>query len=404
MDEKLLNQYRQSLADHLQTEPSAISLAWKGRVSLYGLLKALGVGPGAEVILPAFTCVVVPNAILYLGGCPVYAEVDPATCNLTPQTVRSKITEKTKVIIAQNTFGLTPDLDGLAELSAEFGVALLEDCTHGFGGTYKGRPNGTVADAAFFSTQWNKPFSTGIGGFALCKPEALRQAMQTFERELSPPSIRRCLGLKAQIWARKHLLRPGIYWTALRLYRWLSYKGWVTGSSEGSELSGSHQPEGYLQGLCAVQASEGIRQLNRWTENLYHRRAVAKIWEKALDDLGIGTPQVPTYAGHSYLKVPLLVKDRTTFFTLAEKEKIRLGDWMLSPIHPIQENYRNWNYTYGQFPVGEFLSRHIVNLPTDPDVGEKEIQRILKFLHANKHRLLPFPQSMEDMQILLREE
>jgi len=74
--------YKTALAKCLNAEPQHITLSWKGRVGLYGILKALNVGEGDEVILPAFTCVVVANAIIYLGATPVYCDIDVAGWSL----------------------------------------------------------------------------------------------------------------------------------------------------------------------------------------------------------------------------------------------------------------------------------------------------------------------------------
>ena len=87
-------------------QDSSIFLFWKARIGLYLILKALGIGPGDEVILPGYTCVVVANAILYLGARPIYADIDPATYTISLETIQPLVTPHTRVIIAQNTFGL----------------------------------------------------------------------------------------------------------------------------------------------------------------------------------------------------------------------------------------------------------------------------------------------------------
>jgi len=131
---------------------SDVFFFFKGRVALYALLKAIGIHPGDEVILPGFTCVVVPNAIIYLGGKPVYADIDPKTFNIDTAKIEGKITDNTTAIIAQNTFGLSSDLDPILDIGKRYNLKVIEDCAHGYGGSYKGKANGTVADAAFFST------------------------------------------------------------------------------------------------------------------------------------------------------------------------------------------------------------------------------------------------------------
>lgn len=140
---------------------SSLHFFWKGRVALYVILKALGIGPGDEVIVPAYTCVVVPNAILYTGATPIYADINPTTYCCDAVEIERHITPKTRAIICQNTYGLSWEVDQIADMGKRYGIATIEDCTHGFGGTYKGRHNGSFCDASFFSSQWNKPFSTG---------------------------------------------------------------------------------------------------------------------------------------------------------------------------------------------------------------------------------------------------
>jgi len=135
-----------------------IFLYWKGRVALYTFLKALEVNEGDEVIIPGFTCVVVPNAIKYLGAKPVYIDITKKTFNPSFEQVKKAINDKTKIIIIQNTFGLSSDVEEITELAKEKKIFTIEDCTHGFGGFYNGKPNCSYCDAAFYSNQLNKPF------------------------------------------------------------------------------------------------------------------------------------------------------------------------------------------------------------------------------------------------------
>ena len=90
----------------------------------------------------------------------------------------------------------------------------------------------------------------------------------------------------------------------------------------------------------------GLMREKQWKIDkvIEHRRKIANLYKKALLGLGIEPPYEPEYAEHTYLKFPLLVKDRAKFFRLAEKETIELGDWFVSPIHPIQKNFELWHY------------------------------------------------------------
>ncbi len=158
----VFHSYKEAIGQYLGLPSSQISLYWKGRVGLYAILEALDIGEGDEVILPGFTCVVVANAIIYRKARPIYVDIDPKTFNIDPQKVAAKISAKTKALLVQNTFGLSPDFEPLRQLADQHQLRIIEDNTHGFGSTYRGHQSGLLGDAAFFSSQWNKPFSTGI--------------------------------------------------------------------------------------------------------------------------------------------------------------------------------------------------------------------------------------------------
>ena len=388
MNRDIREKYRRALAEQLDVKSGQIALFWKGRTGLYAILRALGIRSGDEVILPAFTCVVVPNAILYLGARPVYVDVDLKTYNLATGLLEKAISPRTKCILAQNTFGLSADLEPILKIAQNKQIPVVEDCAHGFGGAYRGQKNGTWAHAAFFSTQWNKPFSTGWGGFTAVKEEGLARKVRQLEKEWSQPTFRQEQMLRLQLWARKNLLTSATYWPALRLYRRLSGLGLIPGSSEGSELLTTQMPGRYRIAGGSVQAKEGLRQIQRFPQIQDRRNELAQLYDRKMEALGMPALPVPPHITHSYLKYPLLVKDRAAFFALAERHRIRLGDWMRSPIHPVEKDWEKWGYETGACPNGEYLSRHVVNLLTDLDMGKKEVERTLAFLERYRDWLL----------------
>ena len=385
--------FKSQIADYLNINPQYISLFWKGRVVLYAIFKAIDIKPGNEIILPAFTCVVAVNPIIYLGAKPVYVDIDPKTYNIDPERIEEKITPKTRAILAQNTFGLSANLDVIFEIAKKYNLFVIEDCAHGFGGFYKGKPNGTIADAAFFSTQWNKPFSTGLGGIAVTKNGELAKKLQELEKKAVKPSKKEEWTLKVLIQIRKKLLKPQIYWFALKTYRKFSEWNLILGSSQGYELEKPVEPPNFLKGFSEVQAREGLKYFEKVNGQyridlvIEHRRKIASFYKEMLRDLGVEPPYEPPYAQHTYLKFPLLVKDRRRFFALAEEEKIELGDWFVSPIHPIQKNFELWHYKWGENPIAEKTSKHIVNLPTHTNITEDYLVRIAEFLRKNRNNI-----------------
>ncbi len=380
-------QYKKKIANFLACPDEKIFLTGKGRVGLYGILKALGIGAGDEVIIPAFTCVVVPNAIIYCGAKPVYVDIDAQTFNLDPDQLGKKLNSKTKLIIAQNTFGLSSNIDAIKKVANDAGIPVIEDCTHGFGGYYKGVPNGLHADAAFFSTQWNKPFSTGLGGFVYAKDPSLAEALQAFEQSLPSPSKAQQLIMRLQLFIRKYILSPAIYWPLVRLFRFLSKKGIVKGSSAGVESERPVMPDDYLMGLGEVQAREGISALDNFAANLSHRQKLAAMYNQCLVDLGKEPVYIPDYAKHTFVQFPILVKDPDAFTEKAAQHKIPLNNWMCSPIHPVTEHLDRWQYHWGENPVAEEICRHILNLPTDLGISLEKGREIVGFLKAHREWL-----------------
>jgi len=378
--------FRRQLSEHLSIDSKNVFFFWKGRVALYAILKAVGVKKGDEIILPAFACVVAVNPIIYLGAQPIYVDIDPTTYNIDISMIERKITEKTRGILAQNTFGLAPDLDRIFELANKYKLMVIEDCAHGFGGFYKGRPNGTIADASFFSSQWNKPFSTGIGGFAVTRHPEIAEKLKAMEETFIRPSIKDEMVLKILLFAKERL-NSHLYWPALKTYRWLAKNNLILGSSQGEELQWPVKPKGFEKGFSQTQARKGKEELIRFHKVLEHRKEIANAYRKILLGLGIEPPYEPEYAEHTYLKFPLLVKDRLRFFRSAQKEKIELGDWFLSPIHPIIKNFGLWYYWWGENPIAEKISQHIVNLPNHINIDEKYVDKLTEFLKKNRENI-----------------
>jgi dTDP-4-amino-4,6-dideoxygalactose transaminase len=384
--EKMNAQMKEGLSDYLHVGSSNIFLFWKGRVALYAILKAIGVQEDDEVILPAFTCVVAVNPIIYLDAKPVYVDIEPKTYNMDVTDIEDKITKRTKVILAQNTFGLASDLDEILRIASKYGLTVIEDCAHGFGGFYKRKPNGTIADASFFSTQWNKPFSTGLGGFAVTKNLEIAEKLKIMEEAFAKPSLKDEIALKTLFFARERL-NPNLYWPAIRTYRWLSKNNLILGSSQGEELEKPKKPEAFEKGLSEAQTKKGIEELEKFDRVLDHRSGTANLYKEILLDIGIELPYEPDYATHTYLRFPLLVKDRDDFFAEAMKHRIEFGDWFLSPIHPIIKNFEYWHYEWGKNPIGEKISQHIVNLPTHLGIARNDTERIRGFLKRNRRNI-----------------
>ena len=379
-----VEKYKIAISTIVEKSPDDVFLFWKGRVALFAILKAMGVEAGDEIILPGFTCVVVPNAIKYLNAVPIYVDIKQDTLNPCFESIRDSITSKTKVIIVQNTFGLSSDVDTISEFAKSKGIYTIEDCTHGFGGTYNKRPNGSYCDAAFYSTQWNKPYSTGIGGFAVINNKNLLSSMNIFTDQLTHPTSRDEVSLLILNIAYKLIVHPRVYWLIRDLYRFLSEHGLVIGSSNKTELNSVEIPGNYFKGTSLIQAWLGNRRIKDINKKLVARKELALKYTKFLIDHGKNHVNEQQFPNHSFLKYPLIVKDRDIFQKKANKSNIPLGDWFMSPIHPILSNFDIWGIKLNKIPNAYKISGKIVNLPTEGG----DIEKVLKFLSAEKELIV----------------
>ena len=383
-------EYRKAIAARLSCPEEEIFFYWKGRVALYGLLKAMGIGPGDEVLMQGYTCVVVPNAVLYLGATPVYADIDPKTYNFDLASLRAKVSERTKVIICQNTYGLSSHLEEMEEIareaSARFGhpVYTIEDCTHGFGGSYHGRPNGTSCDASFFSTQWSKPYTTGVGGFCAVHDSSIRERLSALNAELVSPGFKEKAELKLMYFIRKYVINDFTYWPMIRMYRWMSRKNLVVGSSSGEEVSGTEMPAGFFKAQSSVQFRKGLKALSGLDDVNGLRKRNAEVYTSFLRKAGKAFVSPELFDDHIFIRYPLLVRDRERFREEAEKAKIILGEWFEAPVYPAYAPLALWKVDESELPNAMFVCEHIVNLPTE----EKHPERVVQFLEKHLEYIL----------------
>ncbi len=350
---------------------------WKGRVALYAILKTLRVGPGDEVIIPGFTCVVVPNAVLYLGATPIYADIEARTYNLNVTTIEPLINKRTRVIIVQNTFGLSADLEPIMALAEKHNIFVIEDCAHGLGGHYRGKPNGTVAHAAFFSTQWSKPISTGLGGIAYTKNEGIAKELKNITAGMQKPSVGQQAMLSAQLQLRPLADTPMLHYPLVSTYRFLTQKiGLSVGSSTGNEFKVVDMPPGYAKQMGAMQLYRWQRGLEVIETKVKQRQTVAVRYDEFFSGTQIAPPYRPAYAEHAMLRYPVRVADKERLLRKAREERIPVGDWFVSPLHPITTDLSLWGYKVGQCPVAEQACQEVINLFTDRVLSQKDLSSL----------------------------
>lgn len=362
---------------------------WRGRVALFAILKALGIGPGDRVVIPGFTCFILPSAISFAGAKPLYADIEPSTFNLSLETIESALHSQAhsdvKAIVIQHTFGMPADTERIVSWARRRGIATIEDCAHALGSGYyvssgARRAIGTLSDAAFFSSHWNKPVSTGIGGWALVNDPKIREGVRNFwEEQCVSPTKPETLLLAAQVAARGILTLPRIYWLVRSTYYGLYRRGLLVGSSSREELRGT-MPSNYAKRMSSFQEWLLKRRLATCSFE-EHRRWLRRTYDSALKSAELPVFNVPSYADPVLLRYPVRIRNKTKVLAETKKRGIEIGEWYTHPVDkPEDMDPAALGYKEGMCPEGERASREVIHFPMGSNITEESVLRMVRFV------------------------
>jgi perosamine synthetase len=362
---------------------------WRGRVALYAILKALGIGSGDIVVLPGYTCFAVPSAVCFVGAEPLFADIEPLTFNVSLETIQAGLREKpganVKAIIIQHTYGIPADTEPIVSWARERGIATIEDCAHVLGSQYrdyrgKWLPVGSLADASFFSSQWTKPISSGLGGWVNTGDVSLRAKLQRFRSEhCVQPSKAEVAILAAQVGIRDLVSHPRIDWIVKRVYQTLYSRGLLVGTSSKEEFR-AQMPSGYAKRMSSFQE----RLLHRSLSDEFivaHRRRLKRVYDEALELAGVPSLTVAERFDPVLLRYPVRIKQKARALAEAKKHGLDIGEWYANPIdRPESLDGEVLGYRPGACPEGERAGREVVNLPMGRRVTEKSARRMVEFV------------------------
>ncbi len=170
-----------------------------GRSSFLAILDSLNLEKGSEVLIQGFTCNALVNPVIWSGLEPVYVDIGEKTFNMDPADLKRKITEKSKAVVVQHTFGQPADLKEIKEICEEQGLVLIEDCAHSLGAEVEGRRVGGFGKASFFSFGRDKIISSVYGGMAVTNDEKLARRIENYREKLCFPSL---------FWVKQQLFHP----------------------------------------------------------------------------------------------------------------------------------------------------------------------------------------------------
>jgi perosamine synthetase len=367
------------LAQFFNTTEQNIYLFAKGRVGLYAILKTLNISEGDKIIVPGYTCMVVPSSASFLGIECQYIDIKAETYNINPADLDKHLSEKTKGLIVQHTYGIPAPMDAILKWSEKNNVPIIEDCCHAFGSKYKGRLCGTFGVASFFSGQWNKPFSSGLGGMVLINEASLVPKMENVYAQTDDVTFLENIRLKVQIIAYNLIVSPRTNALITQLYRFLSQFGLTIGSSSPEELTGS-MPPGYFQKMAPCQIEEGSRNLQQISTSIALRKINTAVYSEELTKIGFLPLQSDTDCEEVILRYPIRVANKNEVLRKALDHHLEIGSWFEVPLHPDGTDMAALGYREGMCPEAEKATKEVINLPTHDKITLGELKRIIKFL------------------------
>jgi perosamine synthetase len=303
-----------------------------GTAALHLVLAALGLKAGDEVIVPAFTMIATANAVAYTGATPVFADSHPVTWNVTAATLEPKITPRTRALVVVHTYGHPADMDPIRELADRRGLFLLEDAAEAHGAVYRGRPVGSIGDAATFSFYGNKIVTTGEGGMITTNDERLARLVRRL---------------------RDHAFSPDRHF-------WHTYQG-------------------YNYRMTNLQAAVGLAQVERLPDLVEARRENRRRYEARLRGVpGLTLPCESPGVTNVFWMYSLLVEDG--FGSTRDQVRIALASRGIEtrtffiPMH-LQPLFRK-AHAGERYPVAEELCRKGMYLPSGPALSDRDIDLV----------------------------
>ncbi len=341
-----------------------------GRSAQLAILKAMGIGKGDEVLVQAFTCVAVPNSVIWAGALPIYIDTDQSF-TMDPVDLERKISKKSKAIIVQHTFGIPAQIEKILAIAKKHKLFVIEDCAHCLNISYKGKRLGTWGDAAFFSFGRDKIVSSVFGGMAITNNSQVGGKLQYYHQKLSFPSLS---------WIVQQLLHPILFFLILPLYNFfnlgklilfISQKFHLLSFPVYTEEKRGERPSIFPARYPNALASLLLVQLGKLDRFTARRKEIVDLYRKEIKT---------NFQTLPLLRFPILVKNRDEVIKRAKEKGIGLGNWYQDPIAPKGVVERSVYFNPGEVPFAVSLSKQIINLPTYPTLSHHESITIRDFI------------------------
>lgn len=333
-----VKEFEQAFAKYLDV-PCAVTTT-SGTAALHLALVAAGIGPGDEVIIPAFTMIATAFAVCYTGAKPVFVDAEAATWNIDVAQIEAKLSPRTKAILPVHVYGHACDMDALERLAHEHQLLVIEDAAEAIGSRYRGKLCGAIGDMACFSFFANKLVTTGEGGMVVTRDERFVERLRSY----------------------KNLCFPA---TGPRRY--------------------VHDDIGFNYRMPNVLAAIGLAQLERADFYLECRRKNAAYYDSRLSgQRGITTPPSAAYTLNSYWMYGILIEDdfglsRDEVMTRLQAAGIDTRSFFVS-MHRQPALAKYGCDVSGAYPTTDALANKGLYLPSGSGLTEAELARVADVL------------------------
>ncbi|MBX0295766.1 DegT/DnrJ/EryC1/StrS family aminotransferase [Haloarcula nitratireducens] len=321
----VVEEFEAEFADYCEADRGVA--ATNGTAALHAALEAVGVSEGANVITTPFSFVATANTIQFAGGTPVFADIDPETYNLDPESVEEKIRESDEpvdAIVAVHLYGLPAEMDALRDIADDYDVALVEDAAQAHGARYDGEAVGAIGDVGCFSFYPTKNMTSGEGGMITTDRQDVADAAERF-------------------------------------------------INHGREVSGyDHVEVGHNFRMTNMEAAVGLAQLERLPEFNRKRRENARKLTERLADTEVETPAEPENRRHVYHQYTVRCPDREGLKETLADHGVGSAVYYPTPIHELGA-YEEYSVSA---PVSERAADEALSLPVHPEVDDDDIEQI----------------------------
>lgn len=340
-----ITEFENKVAEYTGTK-YAVAVS-NGTAALHVACLAAGIGPGDEVITTPITFAASANCVLYCGGTPVFADIDPRTYNIDPEDIERKITEKTKAIIPVHFAGQPCDMDAIHKIAKKYNLIVIEDGAHALGAEYKGTKIGGLSDMTTFSFHPVKPITTGEGGMIMTNDAKLYERLKLFHTH--------------GITREESLMKP-------------------KGENEGAWYY--QQIElGYNYRMTDIQAALGCNQMKKLDRFIEKRRIIAQQYDEAFEAVEeIVTPyqMMGTNSGWHLYVIQVPGEKRKKIFETLRQNGIGVNVHYI-PVykHPY---YQTHGYDSVLCPNAEALYEKIISLPIYPGLTVDDQKFVIKMI------------------------